>query len=86
MVGADIVTVCEPLTSLHGELLNFNVVKVVFGDDGKALYFSRSPMPFPRDASLRHGGDPNRAAREEPELFNNFRKHIGCMSTAANIY
>jgi len=75
--GADIVTVCEPLTSLHDELLNFNVVKVVFGDDGKAFYFSRSPMPFPRDASLRHGGDPNRALENEPELFNNFRKHIG---------
>jgi 3-deoxy-manno-octulosonate cytidylyltransferase (CMP-KDO synthetase) len=75
--GADIVTVCEPLTSLHDELLNFNVVKVVFGDDGRAFYFSRSPMPFPRDASLRHGGDPNRALENEPELFNNFRKHIG---------
>jgi len=74
---ADIVTVCEPLTSLHDELLNFNVVKVVFGDDGRALYFSRSPMPFPRDASLRHGGDPNRALENEPELFNNFGKHIG---------
>jgi|CXWL01.1.fsa_nt_gi 3-deoxy-manno-octulosonate cytidylyltransferase (CMP-KDO synthetase) len=75
--GADIVTVCEPLTSLHGELLNFNVVKVVCGEDGRALYFSRSPMPFPRDASLRYGGDPNRALENEPELFDNFRKHAG---------
>jgi len=74
---ADIVTVCEPLTSLYGELLNFNVVKVVIGEDGRALYFSRSPMPFPREASLRHGGDPNRALENEPELFSNFRKHIG---------
>ncbi len=74
---ADMVTVCEPLTSLHGELLNFNVVKVVFGDNGRALYFSRSPMPFPRDASLRYGGDPNRALEQEPELFDNFRKHTG---------
>ena len=75
--GADIVTVCEPLTSLHGELLNFNVVKAVCAEDGRALYFSRSPMPFPRDASLRYGGDPNRALLEEPELFENFRKHTG---------
>lgn len=73
----DIVTVFEPLTSLYGELLNFNVVKVVTTDDGRALYFSRSPMPFPRDASLRHGGDPNRALENEPELFTNFKKHIG---------
>lgn len=75
--GADIVTVCEPLTSLFSELLNFNVVKVVVAEDGNALYFSRSPMPFPRDASLRYDGDPNRALKNEPELFENFRKHIG---------
>jgi 3-deoxy-manno-octulosonate cytidylyltransferase (CMP-KDO synthetase) len=75
--GADIVTVCEPLTSLYGELLNFSVVKVVCGSDGRALYFSRSPMPFPRDASLRYDGDPNRALENEPQLFENFRKHVG---------
>jgi len=75
--GSDIVTVCEPLTSLHGELLNFNVVKVVFSEDRRALYFSRSPMPFPRDASLRHGGDPNRALENEPDLWENYRKHVG---------
>lgn len=75
--GADIVTVGEPLTSLHGELLNFNVVKIAVADDGRALYFSRSPMPFPRDASLRYGGDPNMALESEPELFENFKKHTG---------
>lgn len=75
--GADIVTICTPLSSLYDELLNFNVVKVVVAEDGWALYFSRSPMPFPRDASLRHGGDPNRALEEEPELLKNFKKHIG---------
>lgn len=74
---ADIVTVGEPLTSLHGELLNFNVVKIAVADDGRALYFSRSPMPFPRDASLRYGGDPNMALESEPELFENFKKHTG---------
>jgi 3-deoxy-manno-octulosonate cytidylyltransferase (CMP-KDO synthetase) len=75
--GADIVTVCEPLMSLHNELLNFNVVKVVAGENGRALYFSRSPMPFPRDASLRHHGDPNLALEKEPDLFSHFRKHTG---------
>ncbi len=74
---ADMVTVCEPLTSLHGELLNFNVVKTVVTEDGRALYFSRSPMPFPRDASLRYGGDPNQALENEPELWQNYRKHTG---------
>ena len=62
---ADMATTCEPLESL-GDLLNGNNVKVVIGDAGYAIHFSRSPMPWPRDASLRHGGDPNRAIEEEP--------------------
>ena len=75
--GADIVTAWEPIRSKSGELLNGNVVKVVFGDDGYALYFSRSPMPFPREAALRHRGDPGRAIDEEPELLQVFKKHVG---------
>ena len=74
---ADIVTAWEPIRSKHGELLNENVVKVVMGDDGDAIYFSRSPMPFPREAAMRHGGDPGRAIDAEPELLNTFRKHVG---------
>jgi 3-deoxy-manno-octulosonate cytidylyltransferase (CMP-KDO synthetase) len=74
--AADIATTCEPITTLW-ELLNGNNVKVVVGDEGYAIYFSRSPMPWPREASLRHGGDPNRAIQEEPELLANFRKHTG---------
>lgn len=72
----DIATTSEPIDDT-GELWNGNVVKVVTGDTGYAIYFSRSPMPFPRDASLRHGGDPNRALVEEPELMSIFRKHTG---------
>ena len=75
--GPDIVTAWEPIRSKQGELLNGNVVKVVFGDDGYALYFSRSPMPFPREAALKYGGDPGRAIDEEPELLSGFRKHVG---------
>jgi 3-deoxy-manno-octulosonate cytidylyltransferase (CMP-KDO synthetase) len=74
---ADMSTTCEPITRMHGELLNGNVVKVVIGDNGNALHFSRSPMPFPREASLRHGGDPGRALEAEPELMSIFRKHTG---------
>ena len=73
---ADMATTCEPITSLW-ELLNGNAVKVVVGDKGYALHFSRSPMPWPREASLRYGGDPNQAIEEEPELLSNFRKHTG---------
>lgn len=73
---ADIVTTCEPISSKE-ELLNPNVVKVVVGEGGYALYFSRSAMPFPREAALRYGGDPGRAIDAEPELFSLFRKHTG---------
>lgn len=73
---ADMATTSEPIEDLSG-LLNFNNVKVVVGEAGYAMHFSRSPMPFPRDASLRYDGDPNRALVEEPELMSNFRKHTG---------
>jgi 3-deoxy-manno-octulosonate cytidylyltransferase (CMP-KDO synthetase) len=37
--------------AIHDEasLLNPNIVKVVMGENGNALYFSRSPIPYPRD-------------------------------------
>jgi 3-deoxy-manno-octulosonate cytidylyltransferase (CMP-KDO synthetase) len=74
--GAGIVTTCEPIESLE-QLLNFNLVKVVIDENGDAVYFSRSPIPFPSDAAKRHGGDPERAIEAEPELFKIFRKHTG---------
>ncbi|HEX6728728.1 MAG TPA: 3-deoxy-manno-octulosonate cytidylyltransferase [Pyrinomonadaceae bacterium] len=72
---AGIVTTWEPIESID-ELLSFDVVKVVIDDQGYALYFSRSPVPFPRDASLKHSG-PNEAVVSEPGLIAHFRKHTG---------
>jgi 3-deoxy-manno-octulosonate cytidylyltransferase (CMP-KDO synthetase) len=69
-------TTCEPIESLS-DLLNGNNVKVIVGDKGYALHFSRSPMPWPREASLRYEGDPNQAIEEEPGLLSHFRKHTG---------
>ena len=74
---ADIATAWEPIRSKSDEILNGNVVKVVFGDNDFALYFSRFPIPFPREAALRHGGDPGRAIDQEPELLRIFKKHVG---------
>lgn len=42
-------TVCHPLSDI-AEAMNPNVVKVVLGGDGHALYFSRAPIPWARDA------------------------------------
>jgi len=51
-------TLCHPLP-LH-EAANPNTVKLVVGAKGEALYFSRNPIPFPRDADaatyLKHVG------------------------------
>lgn len=73
--GANMATTCEPIESL-ADLFNGNNVKVVVGDNGYALHFSRSPIPWPREASLRYGG-LNEAIENEPELLKSFRKHTG---------
>ena len=46
---ASIATLAEPITAL-AELNNPNAVKVVADVNGMALYFSRAPVPWPRDA------------------------------------
>jgi len=46
---AAISTLCSPLTDVT-HLANTNVVKVVLDRNGYALYFSRAPIPFARDA------------------------------------
>ena len=48
--GADIVTLCSPINSID-EYLDPNVVKVVLRADGRALYFSRAPIPWNRDGA-----------------------------------
>ena len=73
--GAGIVTTCEPIETLD-QLLNFNVVKVVVDDDGNAVYFSRSPIPFLWDGTKKYG-EPEAALIAEPELFKFFHKHTG---------
>jgi len=42
-------TLCEPIER-GGDLFNPNVCKVVFDTDGRALYFSRAPIPWDREA------------------------------------
>ena len=73
--GAGIVTTWEPIDNLE-TLLSKDCVKVVVGAREQALYFSRSPMPFPREATERHGS-PDAALFSEPELLKNYCKHTG---------
>jgi 3-deoxy-manno-octulosonate cytidylyltransferase (CMP-KDO synthetase) len=44
-----IATACHPIHD-EASLRNPNIVKVVLDKNGNALYFSRAPIPYPRDA------------------------------------
>jgi 3-deoxy-manno-octulosonate cytidylyltransferase (CMP-KDO synthetase) len=61
-------TLATPFTTA-ADFANPNQVKVVLRNDGRALYFSRSPMPFARE----HGGKVDDAW----VAANPCRKHLG---------
>jgi 3-deoxy-manno-octulosonate cytidylyltransferase (CMP-KDO synthetase) len=73
--GAGIVTTWEPITDFH-DLTNFDLVKVVVGQQDQAIYFSRSPVPCPRD-TIKKYGTPDEAFMNEPDFLKPFRKHTG---------
>ncbi len=62
----DIATAAAPIASLE-EYLDPNSVKVVCANDGRALYFSRAPIPWPRD----------QVANGQPTSFEGTLRHIG---------
>ena len=65
--GAGIATLATPIGDIE-TLLDPNAVKVVLAGNGDALYFSRAPVPWPRDAFAR-----NREAMPEGRWL----RHIG---------
>ncbi len=73
---ADISTTCERISEVD-DLFDPNIVKVVTDTNGNALYFSRSPMPFPREATQAFNGDAKKALKHDPELLSLYRKHTG---------
>ncbi len=66
--SAGIATLAAPIGSLE-EFLDPNVVKVVAGQDGAALYFSRAPIPWSRD-----GAPAGLASQRE---FAGALRHVG---------
>ena len=62
----DIATAVAPIQSL-AEFLDASCVKALRGCDGQALYFSRAPVPWPRDG----------AAAGRPTRFAGAWRHIG---------
>jgi len=73
--AADIVTTCEKIEN-YKDVLSADVVKVVTDKNGYALYFSRSPIPSPRDAVKKYGSLKN-ALQNEASLLSLYRKHTG---------
>jgi 3-deoxy-manno-octulosonate cytidylyltransferase (CMP-KDO synthetase) len=71
----DIATTSEEIESVE-DVINPNVVKVVTDINGFAVYFSRSPIPFPREAVNKHG-NLTAALGENADLLTSFRKHTG---------
>ncbi len=65
---ADIATLASPITQLS-EFLDPNTVKVVTDSAGRALYFSRAPIPWTRD------GAPAGLASQRD--LSGARRHIG---------
>lgn len=72
---ADMATAWEPVSNA-ADVLNPDVVKLVMNAEGRVLYFSRAPVPFPRDA-VRRAGTLATALENEPALLASFRKHAG---------
>jgi len=52
-----IATACHPIHDKES-MLNPNIVKTVLDKQGNALYFSRAPIPYPRDAFAQQGALP----------------------------
>jgi len=64
---ADIATLATPIESLD-EFLDPNAVKVVTHLSGRALYFSRAPIPWHRDGAAGAGSQRD---------YSGARRHIG---------
>lgn len=69
MPDASMSTLSEPIHEL-ADFRNPNIVKVVADINGKALYFSRAPIPWPRDHFAK--GE----VKDLPEQFP-VQRHIG---------
>jgi 3-deoxy-manno-octulosonate cytidylyltransferase (CMP-KDO synthetase) len=65
---ADIATLGTPIESIE-ELLDPGIVKVVRRADGRALYFSRAPIPWQRDGA--------KSGLESQQDFRGAWRHLG---------
>ena len=71
----EMATIAEPLARPQ-DAIDPGVVKVVSDRDGFALYFSRSPIPWPRDEVAKRGSIENALASSHA-AGSLFLKHTG---------
>lgn len=72
---AGIATTWETVESAS-DVLSPDVVKIVVDENENAVYFSRSPVPYLRDAVKQHGS-LEQALNNDSSLLARFRKHTG---------
>ncbi len=72
----EMATLSEPIRSVE-ELFDPNTVKLVTSGDGRALYFSRSPIPFHRGAVARMTADFRTAISDRADDLEGYLKHQG---------
>jgi 3-deoxy-manno-octulosonate cytidylyltransferase (CMP-KDO synthetase) len=72
----EMATLSEPLACAD-ELFDPHVVKVVVGDGGRALYFSRSPIPFHRGPGPMAGVDFRADLATRPGGLAGYLRHQG---------
>ncbi len=77
--SAPMATLAAPIEDVE-TLLDPNTVKLVRSDNGSALYFSRAPIPWPRDAFAR---DRSRLP-ESPDGAPAWLRHIGIYAYRAD--
>lgn len=84
LLGADpqasVATLAEPISDVDS-LFNENVVKVVANAQGRALYFSRAPIPWQREGWgedwKRHGSPHSSSAAKEALNSADWLRHVG---------
>lgn len=78
--GAAMATLAEPIAD-RATLMRTSVVKVVCSQQGRALYFSRAPIPWDRDRF-----DPSDSAHPpgEHDLGQGWLRHIGIYAYRAS--
>jgi 3-deoxy-manno-octulosonate cytidylyltransferase (CMP-KDO synthetase) len=69
-------TLAEPIED-PDDLFDPNVVKLVTRFDGRALYFSRSPIPYFRGTGADLGADFRGRLPDRANGLHGFRKHQG---------